>query len=214
MPWTPEDRAKYPRKKKKAERLELIRNSDVSGRSRVELAQLLKERKANAALFGTQTLEQSFQCAGVSTLDARETMVRVAGMLAASNEKLAKIVEIWDGLCTSKKKQTTLDQLCKMVDMQVWEFIGTAGAEAARIGIETARMLVGMAQPQLIQKAIEFGMTPEGFKDRQLVLQAGGIAPSPKGINIALSQTTQQVSGSTLPDFETDELEIIEAVRG
>ena len=214
MPWTPEDRAKYPRKKNKAERLELIRNADVSGRSRVELAQLLKERKANAALFGTQTLEQSFQCAGVSTLDARETMVRVAGMLAASNEKLAKIVEIWDGLCTSKKKQTTLDQLCKMVDMQVWEFIGTAGAEAARIGIETARMLVGMAQPQLIQKAIEFGMTPEGFKDRQLVLQAGGIAPSPKGINIALQQNNQQVSGSQLPDFELDELDIVQAVRG
>src|SRR6185312_7890023 len=130
MPWTPEDRAKYPRRKKKAERLELIRNADPAALARAELCQLLKDRKVNAFLFGELTLEAAFRGSGTNTLNSRLVAINLARMMSRDNEKLIGMVKAWDNLPPSLQKKTTLDDLCNLVDLPIPEFIGIVAPEA------------------------------------------------------------------------------------
>lgn len=213
MAWTAEQRDKY-RHKKKADRLALIKSADPKQQAKAELAQLFKERKANAALFGELTLEAAFRGSGTTAINSRLVAVNLARMMSGDNEKLASVCKAWDNLTALQQKKTTLDDLCALVNLPIPEFIGVVAPEAFRYGINMAKMFVGMAQPNLVKKSIEVALTPEGVKDREMLFKATGLVPTSKGINIVNSQTNQANGGSGMPDFSEEVIDLVAAVRG
>jgi hypothetical protein len=160
------------------------------------------------------TIEAMFRGAGKEpVVVTRRKAMQYVRLLSDRHPKLDALAVAWDKMSDSKQRATPLEDLCAQVGLPVTEFIALVAPRAYEMGHKLARLFVGLAQPELAKVSIEAGLDKEnGFKDRQMMLQAGGTAPSPKGIQIAVQQTN--VSAGELPDFDNQTIDLADTVRG
>ena len=211
MAWTPELRAKYAASSAEKVRLGLKAPPDAHRREKV-MRQRLQERLHPALRH--VTLEAMFQSAPREPeIVTRRNAMKYVRLLSDGSVKLDTMAKLWDSMGDHRQKQTSLEQLCEKVELGVPEFIGLIAPRAYQMGHTLAKLFVGLAQPELAQVSIAAARNKkDGFKDRQMILQSGGIAPSPKGIQIAVNQTN--VTQSELPDFDSQTIDLADTVRG
>src|SRR5215469_2450732 len=106
-------------------------------------------------------------------------------------------------------------ELCRRVDLPIKHFIAHVAPQAYELGSNLAKLFTGLALPELVMKAIENRMAAHDFKDRQMILQAAGVVPSPHGATIHVNQNNAQWNSgnSRLPDFSQDVIELVAAIR-
>ena len=87
--------------------------------------------------------------------------------------------------------------------------------KAWELGSNLAKLFVGLALPGMVEKAIQYGREEKNFRDRQLILQSGGVAPTPHRATINVNQNNAQWNAghSTLADFSQDTIELVAAIR-
>lgn len=206
MAWTPETRAKYTAKYKERVRLGLQPSQ------KEKMKQALAKRLHPALRH--PTIESMFQGKKNEPLiDTRRNAIKYVRLLSDGHPKLAALANAWDKMPESKQLRTPLDSLCEKVELPVPEFIALVAPRAYEMGHKLAKLFVGLAQPELAQVAIAAAMDKKsGFKDRQMMLQAGGTAPTPKGIQIAVQQNNQ-INTSELPDFDNQTLDLVDSAR-
>jgi hypothetical protein len=217
MAWTQEQRDSYKAKLKKnkldrAARLEKANSRTEQGKR--ELIKLIEEKRA-VVVFQPTTLDDMLRGIGKTKWDCKCVAMGYVKLLSDTYSKFEDMAKAWDALTPAKQKATSLDALCEAAGVPVSEFLARVAPKAHEIGSNLAKMFVGMAQPHMVKRSIEAGMESDGFRDRQMILQSGGIAPSPKGINVNVQQNNQQnnVSESALPDFDSDCIDLVATVR-
>jgi hypothetical protein len=123
---------------------------------------------------------------------------------------LAVIVEDWDKLHPTRRKQINIEELCAAHDVDPIHFISIVAEAAMRFKDNATLMISSMHSPALLEKSIQFGMKKDGWKDRQAVLQGAGVFPSPQGTRISiLNQNSAKAAAAAevnvergLPTFE------------
>jgi hypothetical protein len=98
----------------------------------------------------------------------------------SKGEQAQQIVELYYSLSTAtERKAVTIDYLIMAAGAdvhQVWGLIQEGVSRATRA--ETG-LLVAINVPNVIRKAIEQALTPEGHEDRKLVFQIAEVEPAP-----------------------------------
>lgn len=212
MAWNPEARAKYkPRTKKQL--LVAAKAADPSGAARAELSELFRTRKAVASTGYHTTLDEMFSGLGKTAYDAKCVFMQYVRWSSKDDERLLPLWEAWDKLSEPQRKKRKLEDLCTEAEVSIPDLLAIVTPRAYSIGSNLSKIFVSMAQPMLAQKAISEGMG-QSFKDRQMILQAGGTAPTPHGTTINVQQNNAQVNQSALPDFSETVLDIVDAARG
>lgn len=217
MAWTQEQRDSYKAKLKQGKldrAARLVKANSRAEQGKRELIKLIEEKRA-VVVFQPTTLDDMLRGIGKTKWDCKCVAMGYVKLLSDTYSKFEDMAKAWDAMTPAKQKATSLDALCEAVDMPVSEFLARVAPKAREIGSNLAKMFVGMAQPHMVKRSIEAGMEADGFKDRQLILQSGGTAPSPKGIQIVNQQNNQQVNSepSALPDFDSQVIDLVATVR-
>ncbi len=210
MAWNDEMRAKY--QERAAEKVRLGLTPPIKERKKAAMKRRLAERLHPALKH--PTIESMFQQSDDEPeIVTKRNAMKYVRLLSDRSPKLRALAEAWDGMGEHRQRTTSLDTLCQKVDLAVPEFLAQVAPRAYEMGHTLAKLFVGLAQPELAQIAIACARDRKtGFKERQMLLQAGGIAPSSKGIQIAVNQTN--VTTSELPDFDAQTIDLADCVRG
>jgi hypothetical protein len=125
----------------------------VDARPRTKLARLLR----NAGLGGTAIEYLRF----------------------SEDPQARRIVELHRSLNATERKAVTIDYLILATGADVHRICGLIQEWVSRINETQAMLLACMNAPEVTRKVIEHAMTPEGHKDRELVLRLAGVLPMP-----------------------------------
>lgn len=139
------------------------------------------------------------------------------------HESVKAIVADWDALAPSKRNTTRVESLCEARELDPWDFYGLVAAAAGRVHCDVAKMMLAVELPRVTARSIREANTRNGFKDREMLMQAAGIAPARGGgvhvnTNVAASAKAAAVTVAPeqmrgLPAFEVDAMDMAEAVR-
>ena len=97
----------------------------------------------------------------------------------SSDEQARRIVALYGSLNATECKAVTIDYLIMAAKADVHHISGVIQEERSRIGGYEAGLLVYVNGPDVTRKAIEHALTPEGYKDRELILRIAGVIPAP-----------------------------------
>lgn len=94
--------------------------------------------------------------------------------LGVSNDEQAqRIVALYHRLNATERKAVTIDHLVMATGADPPQIWGCISAELYRV----AGLLACLNAPRVVKTAIQRALTPDGFQDRRLILQAAGIVP-------------------------------------
>jgi hypothetical protein len=97
----------------------------------------------------------------------------------SDDEQARRIVALHDALNPTERKAVTIDYLLMAGRADVHHVSGVIQEWMSRLrGIE-AGLLASVNAPDVTQKAIEHALTPEGHKDRHMLLRIAGVIPAP-----------------------------------
>lgn len=137
----------------------------------------------------------------------------------SESPKVKEIVAEWDKLTPTRRGKTRLEVLCDSFGLSPGEFLGAVVKAAFEHNTDISKLILAVNTPRIVQKSVQQALKQKGFKDREMLMQAAGIAPKGGGIHVTAqavaaskSQAGSQERG--LPPFEQDAVLISEAVRG
>jgi hypothetical protein len=91
-----------------------------------------------------------------------------------------QIVELYYSLnSATERKAVTIDHLIMAADADVHHVSGLIQEGVSRVTEIEAGLLIYSNAPDVTRKAIERALTPEGHKDRELVLRIAEVVPAP-----------------------------------
>jgi hypothetical protein len=180
----------------------------------------------NGTRKSTESAEGGRRLALVRAQDARlarrraisgtlhEVFLKVGGLKGAlevcslaydSDEKLALMIDIYQGASQAEQKEMLLEDLCRSVGLKPGEFLARYAKLAWEIGRPLAEVVATVSTPAIAQAAVESALGAEvpGFKDREALLRRAGIFPerSPL-VNVSQQQALVVQQGRELPSFE------------
>lgn len=122
--------------------------------------------------------------------------------------EIKAFVAAWDGLTKSKKKTTALELVCQQVSLDPSWLFGRISEEVSRRGADCTKLIGALAVPKVLEKTVEVALTDEGWRDRQMVLKAARIIPTPTHANQFSVLAFGGVVG--VPEQEQEEVEVVE----
>lgn len=94
-------------------------------------------------------------------------------------EEARRIVELYHSLkSATERKAVTIDYLIMVAGADVHQVWGLIQEGVSRRSELETGLLVAASMPDVTRKAIERALTPQGHKDRELVLTIGGLLPT------------------------------------
>ena len=91
----------------------------------------------------------------------------------SDDEQVRKIVALYDSLNTTERKAVTIDYLIMSAGLDAAHIWGCVNAELYR----AAGRLACLAAPKVVRKLVESALKPNGYQDRRLLFQVGGVLP-------------------------------------
>jgi len=105
----------------------------------------------------------------------------------SDDERVQAVVADYDSLDKCRRQNTRLEVLCEGHGIAAREFLGAVVSAAFDYSTDLSRLIAALAQPRVVTAAVRNAVRQPGFRDREMLLQSSGFAPTPKGISI---QTT------------------------
>lgn len=146
----------------------------------------------------------------------RETMMGLARL--ADRQNVQHVAMLYEELSADRRETFVIEELCKAAEVSPTDFISAVTAVAYSVNMDISRLLASLAQPEVVQAAIERSKNLEGgHADRKMLLQAqkflpvGSVNISQKQVAVAGAQANAEASG---PSFEDILRQSAEAVRG
>lgn len=175
-------------------------------------------RKAQMALVPVQPGEGGLAYASRALPGGKESLVELARL--SPHESVKAIVTDWDAMTGRKRSATRLEVMCEAREIAPADFLGEVVKAAFEHNTDVAKMILAVNTPRLVQKSVREALTKKGFKDREMLMQASGIAPKGGGMHItqvanAQAKATAAAQHETkgLPAFEAEVIDASEAVR-
>lgn len=162
----------------------------------------------------------SMNIKGKSGLDA---LILLCRMGAHRYDSLRKFCIAWEELHQPNLfaelypelefKEPTLEQCCALAGILNEDFISDVSRMVYYYGLESAKWQIHLGLGEVVRVAHAVATTPEGFKDRQMLLKAGGVVQEGPGtiVNVNNQVTTNQIAG--LPKWEDSDKVVVEALQ-
>jgi hypothetical protein len=97
----------------------------------------------------------------------------------SKGEQAQPIIDLYYSLNATERKAVTIDYLIMAAGTDVHHVSGLIQEGVSRATETEASLLVYMKAPDVTRKAIERALTPEGHKDRELLLRIAEVVPAP-----------------------------------
>jgi len=128
------------------------------------------------------------------------------------------LVKEWDDYSPSRRHNTSLDILCSRMGVAPADVLADVVKSAFLVNRDISKLLQSVSEPRIVAKSIKMALLSKGFKDRELMLQATGIAPKGGGIHVSAQASAEAKAAaaaktSGLPSFESEMQTTAEAVR-
>ena len=104
-------------------------------------------------------------------------MTAISYLRWSKDEQARQIVGLHDSLNATERKAVTIDYLIMAAGVDQHHIWGCIQEELSRVQWMTAGLLACMDAPKVMRKLVQRAMTPDGYQDRKLVLQAAGFFP-------------------------------------
>lgn len=95
-----------------------------------------------------------------------------------NDEEARRIVELYHSLNATERKAVTIDYLIMATGLDAHRVWGLIHEGVSRCSGFKTTLVVAASAPDVTRKAIERALTPQGHKDRELVLTMGGVLPT------------------------------------
>lgn len=152
------------------------------------------------------TLDHAFLEVG-----GRETAIAMTRLGSHKDPQLGEFIRLYDETSASNRESPgVLEQICLAAGLHPADYFGRIMEVAFRYNFELTRFTAAVASRVVMEKAAEFAMSKEGFKDRELILKTTKHLENSPLVNVTQSQQTVNVS-SNLPQISGS---ISEIVRG
>lgn len=132
----------------------------------------------------------------------------------SDQEAAQALVQRWDELNQDQRAIVSLDAMARSVEVRPKDVIGAVCAEAHAAGQGTAKMLLGLAQPEVIASMISAALETKGTRDREMFLKTVGFLPAGGGgihvnatANAEARAAAVVVDDEELPSFESEVLD-------
>lgn len=155
----------------------------------------LKRDPREYSLF---TLDFAFKKVG-----GREAAINLAKLCSASDDRMARVVELYEGLSKSSQRAPNklLERLCVEAGVDPSEFLGRCAAAAHKHQLGAAALLASGSLQEIVEMGTEMAKQPGGFKDRELIYEHMAFLPQTKGAQVAIQVNTGSGSTTALPNF-------------
>lgn len=159
-----------------------------------------KQRGSGKQDFSIFTLDYAFRKVG-----GRKAAVELARLASSNDERLRGLVSGFDSLTPGQRKHRprVLEELCINNGLDPSEFLGICTAVAHRYQLDTSSIVASVELEKIVETGVEMAKKPEGFRDRQLIMEHAQFLPQ-KGPGVAIQvNNTPQVQGTPLPEFRS-----------
>jgi hypothetical protein len=136
------------------------------------------------------------------------------------NDPRVDIIYAWNALSSRARQTITPEQLCEKARISYGRLLVLVEESARERNLLTSSIVRSMNATTLVHKAVNYGKTKEGFKDREMILKSSGFVPIPAGTEINATAISGSRSGAvagrldeSLEEMEADTLEFTEIVR-
>lgn len=155
------------------------------------------------------TLDHAFLSVG-----GRDTAIAMTRLASHKDDQLEEFVKLYDDIPSPNRTDPgMLEKLCLAVGLHPAEYFGKVCAVAYRYNFDVATFTAAAASPLVIQKAAEFAMEKDGFRDRELILKASKILEQSPLVSVQQNQSTVNVS-SNLPQIGSTANRVQDALAG
>ncbi len=152
------------------------------------------------------TLDHAFLEVG-----GRETAIAMTRLGSHKDPQLGEFIRLYDESTASRRDEPgILEQICLASGLHPADYFGRIMEVAFRYNFELTRFTAAVASRVVMEKAAEFAMSKEGFKDRELILKTTKHLETSPLVSVSQTQQTLNVS-SNLPQISGH---ISEIVRG
>ena len=111
------------------------------------------------------------------TLVGLRTAAIIEYLKFSEDRRVRRIVEMYCVLNATERKAVTIDYLIMAADADVHHVSGVIQEGLSRATESQTMLLACLNAPEMARKTIERAMTPEGFRDRQMLLRIAGVFP-------------------------------------
>lgn len=177
-------------------------------------------RKASQALVPVQPGEGGLAYVSRALPGGRASLIELARL--SPHTRVKAVVQEWDSLTATKQIRTRLEVLCEGREIPPADFLGEVVKAAFEHNIDLGKLILAINTPRIVQRSVKEALTQKGFKDRQMLMEASGIAPkggggihvhaeARAGAQAAVVVVPKSTPG--LPSMEDDAILTTEAVR-
>lgn len=147
-------------------------------------------------------------------LGGKKTFMEMARLAPELEPQLKRVVDEWDRLPPVGRKYKSIDQLCQIKGVDPIHFIAVVGEAAMRFRDNAQILIAALSAPAVVERLAKEAVKPDKVEDRRMFLQHTGFLPTPRGVEVRMSQIAQQVNTDVDGDFprvedtifETDEI--------
>ncbi len=144
----------------------------------------------------------------------RETMMELARL--SDRETVQNVATLYAQLSAEKQRTIVIEELCIAASVSPVDFISAVTSVAYTVNMDISRLLASLAQPEVVQAAIDRAKDTEGgHADRKMLLQAqkflpvGALNISQKQVAVAGAQANAEASGPSFEDILRESAEVV-----
>lgn len=187
----------------------------LAARKRATESARFASRRAATALVPADT-QGGLAYAARALPGGRASLMELARL--SQHPAVKATVEEWDRRSRRGRLSASLEALCDGAGISPGDFLGEVVKAAFDHNTDVAKLVMAVNIPRVVQKSVKTALTEKGFKDREMLMQATGIAPKGAGIHV----TTTAIAGARanavadqggLPSSERDAMLISSALR-
>lgn len=147
------------------------------------------------------------------------TLLAYAAVLADEDKRFDYMLSYFNQLTQAEKRQVRVDDLCAVAGIPPGEFLGKVTQVAFEQNMDLSNLIAAVSQPEVVEYTIQQAQTPEGQKDRELLMKHSGFLPQAKGTEIQIlnqiaARANVSESAASLPTHEDDVVDLAEVTRG
>jgi len=153
-------------------------------------------------------------------VDGEQTFMEFAHLAVHIEPELGPVIEDYAKLSPRGQKAVSIDEICVRHEIDPLHLIAVVGEAAMKYGNNSAIVLAALRFPEVINRSVKQALTPNGFKDRELLAKHHKFIPTPHGPIInATANAGARADASTapeskgLPSFERTMRESDEIIR-
>lgn len=132
----------------------------------------------------------------------------IEALRASDEEDALKFIEKYESLSESDQGKVTIEEVSVAAGVRPIDLLGVATKALFQNALTVAAIIASTAHPQVVEKSIERALMDQGVRDREMLHQAMGFLPAPKGMTLINQKIQVANFASKTPAEENAEEEL------